>query len=77
MKQSYFLLFILLNSLLIAQPGTESPITPITSSIPYQGYIEAAAHLGEGEYKIYYDNIDGILDKPIFFVDGFDPGDSL
>ena len=76
MKQSYFLLFILLNSLLIAQPGTESPITPITSSIPYQGYIEAAAHLGEGEYKIYYDNIDGILDKPIFFVDGFDPGDS-
>lgn len=56
-------------------PGDESPITQINATIPYQGEGEAIAHIGTGEYKIYYDNIDGILDKPIFFVDGFDPGD--
>ncbi|NNL33573.1 MAG: T9SS type A sorting domain-containing protein [Flavobacteriaceae bacterium] len=56
-------------------PGDESPITAINSVLTYQGFGEAQAHLGTGEYKIYYDNVDGILDKPIFFVDGFDPGD--
>ncbi len=55
--------------------GDEGPITSINASIPYQGFGEAMAHIGTGEYKIYYDNVDGILDKPIFFVDGFDPGD--
>ena len=76
MKQFYIFLSILLNSLLFAQAGSESEITAITASIPFQGYDEALAHFGTGEYKIYYDNVDGILDKPIFFVDGFDPGDS-
>lgn len=56
-------------------PGDEGPITPINATIPYQGEGEGIAHIGTGEYKIYYDNVDGILDKPIFFVDGFDPGD--
>lgn len=75
MKQFNILLPILFCPFLFAQPGSESDITPITASIPFQGYEEAMAHLGFGEYKIYYDNVDGILDKPIFFVDGFDPGD--
>lgn len=56
-------------------PGDESPITAINSTISYQGYGETNAHVGTGEYKIYYDTVDGILDKPIIFVDGFDPGD--
>lgn len=34
------------------------------------------AHAGTAEYQIYYDNVDGVLDKPIFILDGFDPGDS-
>lgn len=57
-------------------PGDEGPITPINATLTYQGFGEPTAHLGTAEYKIYYDNIDGVLDKPIFFVDGFDPGDS-
>jgi len=57
-------------------PGDEGPITPINSTIIYQGFDETIAHIGTGEYKIYYDNVDGILDKPIIFVDGFDPNDS-
>ncbi len=57
-------------------PGDESPITPINASIAYQGFGEALALIGTGEYKIYYDNVDGILDKPIFFIDGFDPDDA-
>lgn len=57
-------------------PGDESPITTIHSTIAYQGYGESQGHIGTGEYKIYYDNVNGVLDKPIFLIDGFDPGDS-
>lgn len=57
-------------------PGDESPVTQINASIPYQGYGESQGHIGTGEYKIYYDNVDGVLDKPIFLIDGFDPGDT-
>ena len=57
-------------------PGDESAITPINSTLTYQGSGEGMAHLGTAEYKIYYDNVDGVLDKPIFFVDGFDPNDT-
>ncbi|MEK8180584.1 T9SS type A sorting domain-containing protein [Flavobacterium buctense] len=51
-------------------------ITTITATIPYQGFGEAAPYLGQGEYEIFPDTVDGILDKPVFIVDGFDPGDS-
>lgn len=51
-------------------------VTSISSTIPYQGYGETAAFLGQGEYDIYLDTTDGILDKPIFLLDGFDPGDT-
>ena len=57
-------------------PGGESAITNIDATIPYQGVGEATPLLGSGEFKIFYDNIDGELDKPIFFIDGFDPNDS-
>ncbi len=76
MKPNYFLFALLCPFLLMAQPGSGSAIIPINSTITYQGFDEAAAHIGTAEYKIYYDNIDGVLDKPIFFVDGFDPNDS-
>ncbi len=56
-------------------PGDEGPITAINATIPYQGFGESIAHIGTGEYKIFFDNVDGVLDKPIIFVDGFDPGD--
>jgi hypothetical protein len=51
-------------------------VTAISSTIPYQGYGETAAFLGQGEYDIYPDTTDGILDKPIFLLDGFDPEDT-
>lgn len=78
MKKITFLLITLLTiNLIPAQtPGSESAITSIDAAIPYQGFGEAIAHIGTGEYKIYYDNIDGVLDQPIFFVDGFDPNDT-
>jgi pimeloyl-ACP methyl ester carboxylesterase len=50
-------------------------ITSITAAIPYQGYEEAAAYLGQAEYEIFPDNVNGILDKPIILLDGFDPND--
>ena len=49
---------------------------PIIAEIPFQGYDEAAAYLGEGEYEIFTDYADGVLDKPIILVDGFDPNDA-
>ncbi|WNM19225.1 T9SS type A sorting domain-containing protein [Flavobacterium capsici] len=48
----------------------------ITASIPYQGYGETAPVFGQGEYEIFLDNVDGVLDKPIILIDGFDPGDT-
>ena len=76
MLKKYILTLSLFPLLTFSQtPGSESAITPINSTLTYQGFGENIAHVGTGEYKIYYDNIDGVLDKPIFFVDGFDPGD--
>lgn len=51
-------------------------VNSITSSITYQGYGETAAYAGQGEYEVFIDTVDGILDKPIILLDGFDPGDS-
>ncbi len=48
----------------------------ITATIGYQGYEESQEYFGEGEYEIFLDNIDGVLDHPIIILDGFDPGDS-
>ena len=76
MKKNYLITLLLSPLFLIAQTGNFGPVTPINATIPFQGFGEAIEHLGTGEYQIYYDNIDGVLDKPIFFIDGFDPGDS-
>lgn len=51
-------------------------VNSITATIPYQGYGETASYLGQGEYQIFMDTTDGILDKPIFLLDGFDPEDT-
>ena len=53
-----------------AQISFTSSITPDLSA-----YGEPVNYPGEGEYEIYLDTDNGILDKPIIAVDGFDPGD--
>lgn len=58
------------------QSGNEIQATSITATIPFQGFGETAPYLGQGEFEIYLDNVDQVLDKPIFLIDGFDPGDS-
>lgn len=50
-------------------------VEAIVATISYQGYDEAQAYFGEGEYEIFPDNGDGVLDRPIVVLDGFDPGD--
>ncbi|WP_291132742.1 T9SS type A sorting domain-containing protein [Flavobacterium sp. UBA7682] len=50
--------------------------TSITATIPYQGFGETAPYFGQGQYEIFPDTVDGILDKPVFLIDGFDPGDT-
>ncbi|MEL6811250.1 MAG: T9SS type A sorting domain-containing protein [Bacteroidota bacterium] len=86
MKSYYILLFAFLSCITHAQSSfmKESPdrpianrgvVTPIVASISYQGYEETQPYFGEGEYEIFLDNVDGVLDKPIIVLDGFDPGD--
>ena len=63
-----------------AEPDPEffperSVVTAITANIPYQGFGESQPYLGQGEYEIFLDNIDGVLDRPVIVLDGFDPGD--
>ncbi len=53
-----------------------SVVTQIVANIAYQGYDEAQAYFGEGEYEVFLDLVDGVLDQPIILLDGFDPGDS-
>jgi hypothetical protein len=65
----------------IAARNTQNTYIPnavnsVTATIPYQGFGETAAFFGQGEYEIFPDTVDGILDKPVFLVDGFDPGDA-
>lgn len=48
----------------------------LTATIGYQGYAETQPYFGQGEYEIFLDNLNGVLDKPIIILDGFDPGDS-
>jgi len=76
MIKKYILGLLLCPLISFTQAGTESDVLSINSTLAYQGFGESAAHNGTAEYKIYYDNIDGVLDKPIFILDGFDPGDS-
>ncbi len=67
MKNFYFIFILLLCFKGYSQT--------ITATIGYQGYDETQAYFGEGEYEIFLDNVDGVLDKPIIMIDGFDPGD--
>jgi len=77
MTKNYLsLLLVFMGLALLAQPGTQSTILPITSTISFQGYEETTAHFGQGQYQVFYDNIDGVFDKPFILVDGFDPKDS-
>lgn len=88
MKQIYFLVIALATLSTSAQTyflptSSQTPIAnrtsvvePIVATIPYQGYEETQEYFGEGEYEIFLDDVDGILDHPIIVLDGFDPGDS-
>jgi Secretion system C-terminal sorting domain/Putative serine esterase (DUF676) len=58
------------------QVSNEAAVTQITASLGYQGYDEVQEYFGQGEYEIFVDNVDGILDKPVILLDGFDPGDA-
>lgn len=86
MKKFYIFLLILSTQFAFAQIRfqniPENAVYPeslavetITANIAYQGYEETQAYFGQGEYEIYLDNVDGILDNPIIVLDGFDPGD--
>lgn len=46
------------------------------SDLYFQGYDENKAYQGKNEYRIYYNDDDKVLDKPIIIVDGFDPSDT-
>ncbi len=63
-----------------AEPNPEffperSVVSTITANIAYQGFGEPQAYFGQGEYEIFLDNVDGVLDRPVIVLDGFDPGD--
>ncbi|MEZ4854945.1 MAG: T9SS type A sorting domain-containing protein [Gelidibacter sp.] len=71
MTKNYFFFLFLLRVLFInGQTTFTSSITPDLSA-----YGESVNYPGQGEYQIFLDTNDGILDKPIILVDGFDPGD--
>lgn len=87
MKKFYILLLLSITQFTFAQIRFQNipdnaiypesmAVETITANIAYQGYDETQAYFGQGEYEIYLDNVDGVLDKPIIVLDGFHPGDS-
>ena len=68
-------LLLVLFSSFAQTPGEIGPLTALDSYATFQGYEETIPHLGQGEYQIFYDNIDGVLDKPLLIIEGFDPED--
>ncbi|NND62237.1 MAG: hypothetical protein HKN48_03480, partial [Flavobacteriaceae bacterium] len=86
MKQLYFLFAALFSisafsqSYFLPNPSPQEiqnrgVVAPIVATIGYQGYDETQEYFGEGEFEIFLDLVDGVLDKPIIVLDGFDPGD--
>ncbi|MFD2917402.1 T9SS type A sorting domain-containing protein [Psychroserpens luteus] len=72
MKKHYFLLLLVLPLLVQAQTVEfESTLTADLS-----GYTGVPEFAGLGEYEIFLDTDNGVLDKPIILIDGFDPGDT-
>ena len=45
------------------------------SNYAFKGYEESEAFKGVIEYRVFYANTDKVLRKPVFILDGFDPGD--
>ena len=72
MKKNYVLLLLILPFLAQAQT-IEFESTTTASLTGYEGATEFA---GLGEYEIFLDTQNGVLDKPIILIDGFDPGDT-
>ena len=70
------------NVLVKARSNSFAPnvVNTISSVIPFLGYGETATggtgYVGQAEYEIFLDTTNGILDKPVFLLDGFDPGDT-
>jgi len=47
-----------------------------TAAADLSGYTDATTFAGLGEYEIFLDTDNGVLDKPVILIDGFDPGDT-
>lgn len=73
MKKIYFLVLSVLPFFALSQVTPIEVTSDITVSL--SGYTGATEFPGEGEYFIFK-SADDILDKPIFLIDGFDPGDT-
>ena len=58
------------------KPFSPNVVNTFTSSRTYKGYGESSPFAGIGEYEVFLDTVDGVLDKPIILLDGFDPGDA-
>ena len=58
--------------------GTTSALTPIfaDNDLAFKGYEENTAIKGKNEYRIYYSGEDTVVDKPLYIIDGYDPGDT-
>lgn len=87
MKKVYVLIFVLFVQFSFAQirfqnlpKGAQFPERTVSQTIiadiSYQGYGETQPYFGQGEYEIFLDNNNGVLNKPIIILDGFDPGNS-
>ncbi|MEM1002353.1 MAG: T9SS type A sorting domain-containing protein [Bacteroidota bacterium] len=70
MKQFYIFILSICPFILLGQQSITASITPDLT-----GYEGAVSFPGQGEYEVFSGG-DQDYDKPIFLIDGFDPGDT-
>ncbi|GGI56755.1 T9SS type A sorting domain-containing protein [Winogradskyella haliclonae] len=73
MKKIYTLSFLLFSFLGFSQVTPVTITSDLTADL--SGYAGATEFAGQAEYFVYL-STDDILDRPIFLIDGFDPGDT-
>lgn len=77
-KTSYAQVYVdIPNTNILARTNT-SPLREIEADndLAFQGYDENQAYKGKNEYRIYYNDNNNTLDKPLIILDGFDPEDA-
>ncbi|WP_075344532.1 T9SS type A sorting domain-containing protein [Tenacibaculum agarivorans] len=76
-KTTYGSVYVSVQKTLLARNTNMSNLKEIIAhdDLTFKGYDETRFIKGKNEYRIYYATNDAIVRKPLYIIDGYDPGD--